>query len=49
MCEDCEKVDEVLTELAGPKVAGVIMRRVVARLHPLSEDLSTPKILVLTA
>jgi len=49
MCEDCEKVDEVLTELAGPKVAGVIMRRVVARLHPLDEDLSPPKILVLTA
>jgi len=34
MCEHCVKVNEVLTELTGAKVAGVIMRRVGARLHP---------------
>jgi len=36
MCEHCEMVKEVLTELTGTKVAGVIMRRVGARLHPLA-------------
>ena len=36
MCEHCVKVNEVLTELTGAKVASVIMRRVGARLHPLN-------------
>jgi len=49
MCEHCEILAEVLTELAGAKVAGVIMRRVTARLHPLAEDVPSPKILVVTA
>lgn len=35
MCEHCAKMNEVLTELMGPKVAGVIMRRVESRLHPI--------------
>jgi hypothetical protein len=47
MCEQCEKVDEVLTELTGVKVAGVIMRRVEPRVHPLNaEEFSTTPIAV---
>ena len=49
MCEHCEKVNEVLTELTGYKVAGVIMRRVAAKLHPLSVDEISPKLVVVTA
>jgi len=49
MCEHCEKVNEVLTELTGPKVAGVIMRRVGARLHPLNSQDISPTVLVITA
>ena len=49
MCEHCEKVNEVLTELTGNKVAGVIMRRVGARLHPLDKEALSPSIVVLTA
>jgi hypothetical protein len=48
MCEHCEKLNEVLTELTGPKVAGVIMRRVEIRLHPLSTDGISPTLLVTT-
>jgi hypothetical protein len=48
MCEHCDKLNEVLTELTGPKVAGVIMRRVEARLHPLSSAEISP-ILVVSA
>jgi hypothetical protein len=33
MCEHCDVLTEVLTELAGEKVAAVIMRRTEARLH----------------
>jgi hypothetical protein len=33
MCEHCEVLKQVLTELAGEKVAGVIMRRAELRLH----------------
>ena len=33
MCEHCDVLKQVLTELAGEKVAGVIMRRAEARLH----------------
>ena len=46
MCEHCEILAEVLTELAGAKVAGVIMRRVGARLHPVTVDEFQPTILV---
>jgi hypothetical protein len=49
MCEHCEKVNEVLTELTGSKVAGVIMRRVGARLHPLNVDEISPSLVVVTA
>ena len=49
MCEHCEKVNDVLTELTGPKVAGVIMRRVGARLHPLHASEASPTVLVITA
>ena len=48
MCEHCEKVNDVLTELTGPKVAGVIMRRVGARLHPLDAPEISPTVLVMT-
>jgi hypothetical protein len=46
MCEHCEKVNDVLTELTGEKVAGVIMRRVGARLHPLNTDRFSPTLVV---
>jgi hypothetical protein len=49
MCEHCEKLTEVLTELTGPKVAGVIMRRVEARLHPLDTQGMSPNLIVVTA
>jgi len=49
MCEHCEKVNEVLTELTGAKVAGVIMRRVEARLHPLGIKEISPTVLVVRA
>ena len=48
MCEHCEKVNEVLTEVAGAKVAGVIMRRVDAKLHPVKTEDVQPAILLLT-
>jgi len=48
MCEHCEKVNEVLTELTGNKVASVIMRRVGARLHPLHAE-APPTLVVVTA
>jgi hypothetical protein len=38
MCEHCDKLNEVLTELTGAKVAAVIMRRVEARVHPLNAE-----------
>lgn len=49
MCEHCEKVNEVLTELAGAKVAGVIMRRVAARLHPTNCEEISRQYVVVTA
>ena len=48
MCEHCDKVNEVLTELTGAKVADVIMRRVGTRLHPLNSP-ESPTLLVVTA
>jgi len=48
MCDHCDKMNEVLTELTGAKVAGVIMRRVEARLHPLDSD-GLSQILVISA
>jgi hypothetical protein len=38
MCEHCEILKEVLTELTGEKVAGVIMRRAEVRLHGHTND-----------
>jgi len=49
MCEHCVKVNEVLTELTGSKVASVIMRRVDARLHPFNSDEISPSFVVVTA
>jgi hypothetical protein len=49
MCEHCEKMNEVLTELTGAKVAAVIMRRVAARLHPPNSEKISPAFLVVTA
>ena len=40
MCEHCEVLREVLTELTGEKVAGVIMRRAEVRLHGRSDERS---------
>lgn len=33
MCEHCDVLSEVLTQLTGEKVAAVIMRRVVPQVH----------------
>jgi hypothetical protein len=33
MCEDCDAVDAVLSELLGRKPADLIMKRVTAKLH----------------
>jgi len=33
MCDHCEALNAVLTELTGAKVAAVIMRRTVAQVH----------------
>jgi hypothetical protein len=49
MCEHCETLRAVLTELTGEKVAGVIMRRTEARLHPLSGETALHNFLVVTA
>jgi len=46
MCEHCDKINEVLTELTGSKVAGVIMRRVDARVHPLTPEKVSPLLIV---
>jgi len=40
MCEHCEVLKQVLTELAGEKVAGVIMRRAETRLHDHTNERS---------
>jgi hypothetical protein len=48
MCEHCEALTEVLTELTGEKVAAVIMRRTEARLHGSGRGQISP-ILVATA
>jgi len=50
MCEHCDVLTEVLTELTGEKVAGVIMRRTEAKLHGRSsEHVSHSNFLVVTA
>jgi len=33
MCDHCEALNNVLTELTGAKVAAVIMRRTIAQVH----------------
>jgi hypothetical protein len=48
MCEHCDALRAVLTELTGEKVAAVIMRRTAARLHGGSEQVSN-NFLVVTA
>jgi hypothetical protein len=49
MCEHCEALTEVLTELVGEKVAGVIMRRTAARLHGAGREQVSSNFLVVTA
>jgi hypothetical protein len=49
MCEHCDALREVLIELAGEKVAAVIMRRTVARLHGCGSEQVSNNFLVLTA
>jgi hypothetical protein len=49
MCEHCEVLRGVLTELAGEKVAGVIMRRVEASLHPFGIEAASNNFLVVPA
>ena len=38
MCEHCDALTEVLTQLTGQKVAAVIMTRAAARLHGSSVE-----------
>ena len=49
MCEHCDVLREVLTELAGEKVAAVIMRRTAARLHGCGSEQVSHDFLVVTA
>jgi hypothetical protein len=49
MCEHCDALTEVLTELAGEKVAAVIMRRTEARLHGRGSEQVSHDFLVVTA
>jgi hypothetical protein len=49
MCEHCDVLMEVLTELAGEKVAAVIMRRTEARLHGRGSEQVSHNFLVVTA
>jgi len=49
MCEHCDALTEVLTQLTGPKVAAVIMRRTHARLHGCDTEQVSNKFLVVTA
>ncbi|HXZ90989.1 MAG TPA: hypothetical protein VEG61_07995 [Candidatus Dormibacteraeota bacterium] len=49
MCEHCDALTEVLTQLTGPKVAAVIMRRTHARLHEPGSEQAPNNFLVVTA
>jgi len=50
MCEHCNALRAVLTELAGEKVADVVMKRAEARLHGAATGMPASKnILVVTA
>jgi hypothetical protein len=49
MCEHCDVLTEVLTELAGEKVAAVIMRRTEARLHGRGSEQVSDNFLVVPA
>jgi len=49
MCEHCDALTEVLTQLTGPKVAAVIMRRTHARLHGSGSEQVLDNFLVVTA
>jgi len=49
MCEHCDVLTEVLTELAGEKVAAVIMRRTEQRLHGNGSEQLSHNFLVVPA
>jgi|GEM_PF-2134879 hypothetical protein len=49
MCEHCDALTEVLTELTGEKVAAVIMRRAETKLHGHGRDQVSHNFLVVTA
>jgi hypothetical protein len=49
MCEHCDILREVLTELTGAKVAAVIMTRTAARLHGTDSDQFSRNFIVVTA
>jgi hypothetical protein len=49
MCEHCDVLTEVLTQLTGEKVAAVIMRRAEARLHGFGGELFSNDLLTVTA
>ncbi len=49
VCEHCEALREVLTELTSEKVARVIVKRAAARLHPLDAETAAHNFLVVTA
>jgi hypothetical protein len=49
MCEHCDVMTQVLTELTGEKVAAVIMRRTQAKLHGSGREQFSHNFLVVTA
>ncbi len=49
MCEHCDALAQVLTELTSEKVARVIVKRAAAKLHPLDAGTATHNFLVVTA
>ncbi len=49
MCEHCDAMRQVLTELTGQKVAAVIMRRAEAKIHGRTIEQISNNFLVVTA
>jgi len=49
MCEHCDALTQVLSELTGEKVAAVIMRRAQAKLHGSGREQVSHNFLVVTA
>ncbi len=42
LCEHCDALAKIVTDLVGPKVSVVLMKRVNARMHP-GNEINDPK------